>query len=231
LLPPFGTRPFPELRRRDLNELAGAVADGGRPAAALKVREVGKRIAAWGEDQELIERNPFLGGRNPIRREDRSRALSPAEVAALWRTWETMGVPMGAFMMFALATGQRRCEIAAMENAELDLDGQLWTIPGAKAKNRKEHLVPLSSLSVEILARVPALDDRYVWSTRPGTRISGFSKAKARAVQLSSVMDWRLHDLRRTAATRLAELGIPHPVVSKLNQPQPARRPGHHQHL
>ncbi len=90
------------------------------------------------------------------------------------------------------------------------------TIPGAKAKNRKEHLVPLSSLAVEILAGVPALDERYVWSTRPGTRISGFSKAKARAARLAGVTDWRLHDLRRTAATRLAELGVPHPVVSKL---------------
>ena len=216
LLPVFGVRPFAELRRRDLNELAVAIAGSGRPAAALKVREVGKRIAAWGEDQELIERNPFLGGRSPIRREDRARALSTAEVAALWRAWERMGVPLGAFMMFALATGQRRGEIATMENAELDLEGQLWTIPGAKAKNRKEHLVPLSSLAVQILTRVPAIDDRYVWSTRPGTRISGFSKAKTRAVELSGVTEWRLHDLRRTAATRLAELGIPHPVVGKL---------------
>ncbi len=125
LLPPFGARRFAELRRRDLNELAGAIADGGRPAAALKVREVGKRIAAWGENEELVERNPFLGGRNPIRREDRSRALSVGELALLWRAWQTMGAPMGAFMMFALATGQRRGEIAAMENAELDLEGRL----------------------------------------------------------------------------------------------------------
>jgi integrase len=216
LLPPLGARPFAELRRRDLNELAGAIADSGRPAAALKVREIGKRIAAWGEDQELIDRNPFLGGRSPIRREDRSRALSTAELAALWRAWTTMAAPMGAFMMFALVTGQRRGEIAAMENGEIDLDGQLWTIPAAKTKNRKEHLVPLSSLAVEILAGVPVIDDRYVWSTRAGTRISGFSKAKARAATLSKVSDWRIHDLRRTAATRLAELGVPHPVVSKL---------------
>ena len=59
-------------------------------------------------------------------------------------------------------------------------------------------------------------DDRFVFSTRPGTHISGFSKAKVRAASLSGVAAWRLHDLRRTMATRLAELGIPHPVVSKL---------------
>jgi integrase len=216
LLPAFGARPFAELRRHDLGAIVGAIADSGRPAAALKVREVGKRIASWCEDEELIERNLFLGGRSPIRREDRARALSPDEIAALWHAWETMGAPMGRFMAFALVTGQRRTEIATMENGEIDLAGRLWTIPGAKSKNRKAHLVPLSGLAVEILASVPAIDDRYVWSTRAGTRISGFSKAKARAVMLSGVTDWRLHDLRRTTATRLAELGIAHPIVSKL---------------
>ena len=124
--------------------------------------------------------------------------------------------PMGAFMRLALVTGQRRSEIATMERPELDLEGRLWTIAPAKSKNRKTHLVPLSALAVEILEGLPRIDDRYVFSTRAGTRISGFSKAKARAATLSGVMTWRLHDLRRTMATRLAELGVPHPVVATL---------------
>jgi integrase len=170
---------------------------------------------SWADNEELIERNPFEGGKNPIHREERARALSATEIAALWRAWETMGAPMGAFMRLALVTGQRRSEIATMERRELDLEGRLWTIPPAKSKNRKAHLVPLSALAVEILEGLPRIDDRYVFSTRAGTRIFGFSKAKARAATLSGVMTWRLHDLRRTMATRLAELGVPHPVVSK----------------
>jgi integrase len=89
-------------------------------------------------------------------------------------------------------------------------------IPAEKAKNRRAHLVPLSRLAIGILEGVPSFDDRFVFSTRPGTHISGFSKAKVQAASLSGVVDWRLHDLRRTAATRLAELGVTHPVVSKL---------------
>src|SRR5439155_4448137 len=76
-------------------------------------------------------------------------------------------------------------------------------------------LVPLSTLAVAILKGLPGIDDRYIFSTRAGTHISGFSKAKSRAATLSGVATWRLHDLRRTMATRLAELGVPHPVVSK----------------
>lgn len=215
-MPALGSRPLAELRRRDLNELTAAIADSGRRSAALKTREVAKQIANWANDEDLAERNPFLGGRNPIRREDRSRVLSVDEIAALWRAWQTMGPPLGTFMQFALVTAQRRGEIATMEEAELDLRGRLWTIPGEKAKNRRAHLVPLSALAVEILLGVPKLDGRFVWSTRAGTRISGFSKAKTRATRLAGVAHWRIHDLRRTAATRLAELGIAHPVVSKL---------------
>src|SRR5438477_9067161 len=114
LLPQLGNRPFSELRRRDLNVVANAIVDSGRPAAAHKVREIGKRITSWADNEELIDRDPFEGGRNPIRREERARALSSPEIAALWRAWETMGVPIGAFMRFALVTGQRRTEVATM---------------------------------------------------------------------------------------------------------------------
>jgi integrase len=196
--------------------VANAIVDRGRPAAAHKVREIGKRITSWADNEELIDRDPFKGGRNPVRREERARALSAPEIAALWRAWETMGAPMGAFMRLALVTGQRRTEIATMQRSELDLEARLWSIPAEKVKNRLAHLVPLSRLAIEILEGVPAFDDRFVFSTRPGTHISGFSKAKVRAASLSGVADWRLHDLRRTAATRLAELGVAHPVVSKL---------------
>jgi integrase len=217
LLPAFGDRPFAELRRRDLNEVVYAIIDRGRPGAAHKAREIGKRIASWDDDEELIDHNPFLGGRNPVRRISRDRTLSAAEIAALWRACQTMGAPFGAMIMLLLATAQRRGEITWIENAELDLERRLWTIPAAKAKNRKEHLVPLSSLAVEILAAVPELvDGRYVFSTREDTRVSGFSKAKRRADQLSGVADWTLHDLRRTATTGMAELKVDRRVISKL---------------
>jgi integrase len=216
LLPALGPRPFSELRRRDLGDVVNAILSDGHPSAAHKVREVGKRIASWADDEELINGNPFLGGRSPVRRQERSRALSAEEIATLWSAWREMGPPLGSFMMFALATGQRRGEIAAMERSELDFAERLWSIPAEKAKNRRPHLVPLSALATEILDGLPAVDGRFVFSTRIGSHISGFSKAKARVDRLAGVTDWRLHDLRRTAATRLAELGVAHPVVSKL---------------
>src|SRR5207302_9637245 len=176
-MPQLGNRRLAELRRRDLNHVVDGIVDSGRPAAAHKVREIGKRITSWADNEELIDRDPFEGGKNPVRREERARALSPPEIAALWQAWDTMGAPMGAFMRFALVTGQRRSEIATMQRSELDLEARLWSIPADKAKNRRAHLVPLSGLAIEILDSVPALDNRFVFSIRRGTHISGFSKA------------------------------------------------------
>ena len=216
-MPALGTRPFAELRRRDLRDVVNAIIERGRPAATHKVREIGKRIATWAaDDEELIDHNPFLGGKNPVRLISRDRVLSAAEIAALWRACEQMGPPFGAMIMLLLATLQRRGEVTWMENAELDLERRLWTIPAARAKNRKEHFVPLSSLALEILAGEPLIDERYVFSTRENTRVSGFSKAKRRADELSGVADWRLHDLRRTATTGMAELKVDRRVISKL---------------
>jgi integrase len=216
LLPALGTRPFAALRRGDLRNIVNAIIKRGRPAAAHKVREIGKRIASWAaDDEELIDHNPFVGGKSPVRLVSRDRVLSTGEIAALWRACETMGRPFGAMIMLLLTTLQRRGEVSGMENAELDLERRLWTIPGRRTKNRKEHLVPLSSLAVEILAGLSIIDERNVFSTRPGTRVSGFSKAKRLADELSGVAGWRLHDLRRTATTAMAELKVDRRVISK----------------
>jgi integrase len=79
--------------------------------------------------RELIDLNPFVGGKSPVRLVSRDRVLSPGEIAAVWRACETMGRPFGAMIMLLLATLQRRDEVSGMEIAELDLERRLWTIP------------------------------------------------------------------------------------------------------
>ena len=55
----------------------------------------------------------------------------------------------------------------------------------------------------------------YVFAGRSG-KLSGFSKLKAELDKASGVADWRLHDLRRTAATNMQELGIRNEVVQSI---------------
>ena len=104
-----------------------------------------------------------------------------------------------------------------MQWSHLDLEEALWTLPKAETKSDRQHEVPLSPLALEIIQAQPRTNE-FVFTTTGSTPISGFSKVKVRLDKLSGLTDWRLHDLRRTAASRMAGIGIaPHVIEKVLN--------------
>ena len=104
-----------------------------------------------------------------------------------------------------------------MQRGELNEDGATWVLPATRSKNRKAHTVPLPPLARDILASVKRLDScDYVFSTTGRSPVSGFSKMKARLDKEMKISDWRLHDLRRTAATGMAALGVSLPVIERV---------------
>jgi integrase len=77
--------------------------------------------------------------------------------------------------------------------------------------------VPLSSLAMEVLAETPRLGDYVLSSGVRGDRpVSGFSVAKKRLDAISGLAEWRLHDLRRTAASGMAKLNVPPHIIEKV---------------
>ena len=77
-------------------------------------------------------------------------------------------------------------------------------------KSSRPHSLELPPLALKLVGHGGARD--YVFAGTVG-KISGFSKLKAALDEASGVTDWRLHDLRRTAASRMQGLGIPNHVV------------------
>ena len=105
-----------------------------------------------------------------------------------------------------------------MRKSELSDDRAIWTIPGTRTKNKLAHVVPLSPLASEILATVKPVEGDFMFTTTGRSPVSGWSKLKARIDERAGIRPWRLHDLRRTAATGMAEIGIPpHIVEAALN--------------
>jgi integrase len=213
LLPSWGARRLDDLRRRDLAALLDPIIAEGKLQAAHKVREVALRVLNWAADRGDIEIN-FLAsasrGRKRagiLRRSRRDRVLSDDEIRAIWAASELVN-PFGAIVRLALLLGQRRDEIAGMEWAELDLDAGLWVIPAGRYKTGIEQAVPLPAPAVALIKSLPRVCERYVFSTRPGTRFSGYSKAKAALDRWAEVRGWRLHDARRTVRTGLAALRV-----------------------
>lgn len=97
---------------------------------------------------------------------------------------------------------------------EVDLEGAMWRISGERTKNARAHEVQLSQPALEILGtRRRCVGRALVFGSRGP--FSGWSKAKASLdARMSAALggcapaSWRLHDIRRTVATRLADLGV-----------------------
>ena len=218
LMPHWQHRPLVELRKRDAIKLTEGLVDAGKPAAAHRLHEIIRRIGRWAARRDEIDLNPFADMDSPTNKVIRDRYLKPDEIKAVWQAWDAMGYPFGPLGKMLLTTAQRLNEVAQMQWSEIDRDNSLWVIPADRTKGGRESEVPLSSLAIEILDALPRFtDDAFVFTTTSGRRpVSGFSKMKARTDDLSGIAGWRLHDLRRTARTGLAELGVPQIVAEKV---------------
>lgn len=237
LVPRWGSYLVTDLRRLHLTELTDELLDANKPGAAHRAHEIAKRIFAWAVERGEVELSPFATAKPPVAKIKRDRVLKPGEIEALWSTWDAMGYPFGPLCKTLLLTAQRLREVAMMEWSEIDLDNALWVVPGQRTKNGLEMEVPISSLAMEIIGNLPRFTSgNFVFSTTGGARpVSGFSKMKARIDALTletrqkeaerndgdpgavkSLKPWRLHDLRRTARTGLAELGVPEIVAEKV---------------
>jgi integrase len=155
---------------------------------------------------------------NKREEKSRERVLSDAELKAIWKS--CADDDYGAVLKLLMLTGQRASEIAELRWDEAH-DEQIL-LPGERTKNGRAHIVPLSAPATEIIAKFPQGDRRYVFG-RDDSGFQGWAKAKekidARIAQGTKQLDhWTVHDLRRTVATRMAELGVqPHIIEAVLN--------------
>jgi integrase len=195
------------------------IAANGTPVAANRAMSAIKKLFAWSLDRGAIAIHPLVGLRKPGIERSRDRVLTDAELKTFWQATEQVGFPFGpAFQLMAL-TGQRRGEVTSMRWSQLNFEGAVWTIPANIAKNGHAHQVPLSTVALDIIQRLPRfMNSDLLFTTTGVSPISGFGRAKDRLDFLMEAGDWRLHDLRRTVASGMARLGVaPHVIEKVLN--------------
>lgn len=218
LLPALGDMPMPDIGRTDLQPVLDAI-----PAQKRGIRRAVFAYASvlwgWALRRGYVEANLLAAMEKPPAPAARDRVLSDSELALVWRATEAQPLVWGVFFRLLVLTGQRRSEVSDMRWEELDRKSAVWTIPPARAKNGKAHLVPLSDDAVAQIDLAAGGHDwpkqGYVLTTTSRSAVSGISKAKAAldaaALRLNdgeAIPQWRLHDLRRTAATGLQRLGV-----------------------
>lgn len=213
---PLHRTPLHAVDRRQVAARLSEIARDAGPYAANRARAALSAHFAWLVGTGAAEMNPVIGVPKPAPEERRARVLTEDEIRRVLSACRDDD--FGRIVRLLLLTGQRRDEVAAMPWNELDLAGAVWRLPAKRVKNGLPHDVPLSGPAVELLAGSPRLEGRALVFGQGSGGFQGFSRAKATLDERSGVTGWRLHDLRRTAATGMNELGVlPHVVEAILN--------------
>jgi len=213
--------PVDAITRRDIAARMLAIKPKHGQVAAARARTAVSAMYTWAMKNGLAETNPTIGTEKPKAPPSRDRVLDDQELVAIWKA-TSAETDFNRIVRLLIATGQRRSEVGGMCWSEIDIEHGTWIIPATRAKNGHEHTLPLGSLALEIIRSVPQIVDRDVlFGARTNRGFTGWAEyTRELRTRLGDQVksSWTLHDLRRTCATRLCDVGIePHHVEALLN--------------
>lgn len=211
----WGERDIHEITKRDVIDLLDGIADTGRVVSANRVRAYLNKFLSWCVERDILDSSPSLGVKPVAKEKSRNRVLSDEEIKLFWQACDDLGFPWGPLGKVLLLSGQRLGEVVGMSDREIE--GHVWHLPGARVKNGRPHTVPLSDPVLDVLRGIERIqsDIGLIFTTTGTTPLSGYSKGRnAIADRMEEIAGreiehWTFHDLRRTAATGMARLGIP----------------------
>jgi len=226
VVPIIGEVKLAELRRRDVRNVTDAILRRGKKIEATRVFEDVRAMVRWAVENEYLERNPLDGVGKPAEPSTRDRVLTDDEIRILWQ-----GLPSALprslhcqrIVRLCLVTAQRVGEVAGMAAAELDFGACEWRLPGSRTKNGFPHIVPLTDLAIAIIKEAmeaappggpifPCGDGSLAPRVVARAILRANEVTKDRPYGRFGIASWSAHDLRRTALTGMARLGVP-PII------------------
>lgn len=227
VLPHWKARSVKSLTRRDVRELVEAIADGGAPITANRCLALIRKMLNFAIEKDWVDANVASRIEKPGVERSRDRVLTDDDLRQVWQACAHERPAMCALMRLRLVTAQRGGEIAKITWA--DVEGDWLTIPASVTKNKKPHRVFLTKTAKDLIDELPRLaDSDYLFPGRSGKRPCGDAKKAGQRIaarvwaerQTSDPtvarFDFRGHDLRRTASTRMAEAGVPQADIAKV---------------
>jgi integrase len=164
----------------------------------------------------LLDANAVQGTAKASENGSRERTLSQDELRQLWGTLPQINAGFADIIRLLLLTGARRTEIGNLRWSEIDLQRGMIVLPPDRVKNGRIFELPLSTQALAILQRQHRRNSTaFVWTDKG---YQDWDRAKQRLDRRLHIAHWTVHDLRRSAATYMAEIGIlPHIVEAVLN--------------
>jgi integrase len=223
----LGDQPLPAITSNDVRRLLRRL--DGQPATRRNLFAALSYLFNKSVKDGVIAKSPLVGIDPPSPVPERDRSLSDDELQWLWSALSEESQPYRGLVEDLILTGQRRGEVAGLPWNELSRERREWHLPARRAKNGCENVIPLTDA---LVARFDKLAGGEKWPklglvypSREGTAVTAFSKLKRRldkrmtefAKQAGGELEpWKVHDLRRTLATRMQRLGVQHEVVEHL---------------
>ena len=228
--PAIGRLKAVQVSQEHVESIISSIEQRGSPVAANRTLSIVGGMFTWAckdARPKILSINPASGIRKPTDETPRDRVLSESEIKAFWIGLESSPINyLGRqSLKLALLTGQRIGEICGMRSDEFE--GDWWTLPKERSKNKIAHRVPLCPTAKSIIDELNTL--------RKGDYLFPNGRDKNRPMPPSTipqkVLAWRTdeqkrlmitldtgeskpvdpftpHDLRRTCATMLGGLGV-----------------------
>jgi len=209
-----------DVTGKHINTLYQKDLERGYPTSTNKLREQTRRAFGYATAQSIIPYNPaqwldvsYAGGKQ----ESRERNLSRDEITALFAE---MAVAKGfgrdnyLAVKLLLMLGVRKSELIKALKSEFNLDSAVWELVKHRTKSKVSIDIPLPTQAVAALNELfirsadsdnllPARSPQH--KKNPHISEATLNKALEKITQLAH---FTIHDLRRTAKTKLQEMGV-----------------------
>ncbi|MDR6657595.1 integrase [Tardiphaga robiniae] len=222
-------KPAEEIKRRDLRRLLDAVSDRGAPREAEKQRQSIGAMFNWATSQDIVSSSPIRGLKAYSSGEARDRILSPDEIKIFWNWLDSADLTndMADALRLQLCLGARIGETAGMRAEELNPISWQWTLPAARSKNKKARVTPIVGIARKILSerlRTVTAGPLFINETGAALRSNDVGSAIVTRRKRIPLDHFVSHDMRRTVATQLIEIGINYDIVAAVLGHEPGDR-------
>ncbi len=229
ILPAIGEKKIGDVTRRDIVKMLDAITDRGSPVSANRTLALTSRLFTFALARGLVTASPCV----KIERQEekpRDRVLSADEIPTFWSALDrsTMEPNLRELLRFILITGRRKSEALFINKREIDRKNSTWLIPASRTKNGRDFLTWLSPSAVKLLDDIGADEESgyYFTSAHFGApfdprsvdhacrdlfKVRERSKKRGKEAPKPPLPDtepFTPHDLRRTAATMMREIGV-----------------------
>ena len=215
VLPHIGSLQLDEIRVSDIQALLERVMARNVGNTAEKIRQWIGVVYEYAAQRELTERNPakrlkgFVEKRETVHR----RALPLSELKTFYQRLKEARIdPANRIaLLLLILTFPRSNELRGAQWGEIDFQAAVWTIPKERMKMKREHKIPLSAWSLELLHELHAITGQGAQLFPSRTKIGGYISENT----LNKIIErigfkelTTLHGFRSLASSTLNEKGF-----------------------